>query len=230
MKPVQHARISAHRFGGRWQDYLALHDLIDSSKAAFPSLQHRALLHSADLGAALARSIFGPTVRNSDGAAIPVEAVIAQHVSDDLGWPCPAATWIERLPAPPRRLRPLPRALARIAEDPAAGLAQRWLSPPGTFSALVAWFDQTERYSEDPRHRLLLHNSLGIFLAERALGPVLDPDGRRLIPTREAAELLVLARIGCIPSVHDVAARVRLEPWMAGSRHSRPGAHDPSDA
>ena len=53
MKPLQHARITAHRHGGVWQDWLAFHDWIDRSKSVFPSMQHRLFLHS-DFGAWLA--------------------------------------------------------------------------------------------------------------------------------------------------------------------------------
>lgn len=40
MKPLQHARITAHRYGGEWQDWITLHDWIDRSKMIFPSMQH----------------------------------------------------------------------------------------------------------------------------------------------------------------------------------------------
>jgi hypothetical protein len=38
MKPLQHARITVHRYGGGWQDWIAIHDWIDRSKAVFPSM------------------------------------------------------------------------------------------------------------------------------------------------------------------------------------------------
>src|SRR5262245_43162345 len=53
MKPLQHARITAHRYSGEWQDWIAIHDWIDSSKAIFPSMQHRMFIHS-DFGEWLA--------------------------------------------------------------------------------------------------------------------------------------------------------------------------------
>ena len=59
MKPLQHARIAAHRYGGEWEDWITIHDWIDRSKAIFPSMQHRMFLHS-DFGEWLA-------VRVSDG-------------------------------------------------------------------------------------------------------------------------------------------------------------------
>jgi hypothetical protein len=32
MKPLQHTRITAHRCGGKWQGWIAVHDWIDRSK------------------------------------------------------------------------------------------------------------------------------------------------------------------------------------------------------
>lgn len=46
-KPIIHARSSARRYGGVAEDYLPIHDLMDSSKAAFPDNRHRALTHNS---------------------------------------------------------------------------------------------------------------------------------------------------------------------------------------
>lgn len=46
-KPIVHAASSARRYGGVPEDYLELHDLMDSSKSAFPDNRHRALTHNS---------------------------------------------------------------------------------------------------------------------------------------------------------------------------------------
>lgn len=45
--PVTHAESSVRKWGGRVEDYLPIHDLMDSSKAAFPDNRHRALTHNS---------------------------------------------------------------------------------------------------------------------------------------------------------------------------------------
>lgn len=45
--PLTHAQSSARRYGGVPEDYLPIHDLMDSSKAAFPDNRHRALTHNS---------------------------------------------------------------------------------------------------------------------------------------------------------------------------------------
>jgi hypothetical protein len=44
---MTHAVSSAKRYGGIPEDYLPIHDLMDSSKAAFPDNRHRALTHNS---------------------------------------------------------------------------------------------------------------------------------------------------------------------------------------
>lgn len=44
--PMTHAESSARRYGGVPEDYLPIHDLMDSSKSAFPDNRHRALTHN----------------------------------------------------------------------------------------------------------------------------------------------------------------------------------------
>lgn len=40
--PLEHAQSSAKKFGGKPEDYLAVHRWFDESKAFFPDFRHRA--------------------------------------------------------------------------------------------------------------------------------------------------------------------------------------------
>ena len=84
MKPYLHARSSARKYGGEPEDYLPLHDFMDSTKAAHASVKHRAVLHSA-FGIYLAERVFGHNVTNSAGRQVSVRDVAEQHVLEDLG-------------------------------------------------------------------------------------------------------------------------------------------------
>ena len=46
--PYHHAVHSARLFGGAPEDYLAIHDWFDESKAHFADLRHRALRHHSE--------------------------------------------------------------------------------------------------------------------------------------------------------------------------------------
>jgi hypothetical protein len=84
LKPYLHAKSSAKKWGGVPEDYLPLHDFMDSTKAAHASVKHRAVLHSA-FGIYLAERVFGHNITNSQGRQVSVRDVAEQHVLEDLG-------------------------------------------------------------------------------------------------------------------------------------------------
>jgi hypothetical protein len=94
--PFHHAKSSAKRFGGKPEDYQALHDFMDSSKSTYASWQHRAILHNA-FGIYIAERIFGATITNSDGKQVPTRVVAEQHVKEDLGWIPTVQDWMKHL-------------------------------------------------------------------------------------------------------------------------------------
>jgi len=94
--PLEHAQSSTKKFGGKPEDYLAIHRWFDESKAFFPDFRHRALRHHTE-GIFLAERIFGVTVLNSDGALIPVRYIGDQHVREDLGRVPTVQDWLARI-------------------------------------------------------------------------------------------------------------------------------------
>lgn len=84
MKPWVHAENSAKKFGGRPEDYLAIHDFFDSSKAHVPDMRHRALFHSS-FGIYVAERVFGTWITNKAGVKVQVRDIGEQHVLEDLG-------------------------------------------------------------------------------------------------------------------------------------------------
>ncbi len=84
MKPFLHGGISVKKWGGKPEDYQAIHDFLDSSKAHFPDMRHRALLHSS-FGIYIAERVFGVNITNSDGRLVSVRDIAEQHVIDDMG-------------------------------------------------------------------------------------------------------------------------------------------------
>jgi hypothetical protein len=67
------------------EDYLEIHDFMDSSKSAMADSRHRALTHNAWFvgpGGPLERC-FGHNITNSDGRQVSVREVGEQHVLED---------------------------------------------------------------------------------------------------------------------------------------------------
>lgn len=84
MKPYLHAKNSVRKHGGIWEDYIPIHDFLDSSKAHIPDMRHRALLHSS-FGCYIAEQIFGTVLENSDGKIYSVRDICEEHIIEDLG-------------------------------------------------------------------------------------------------------------------------------------------------
>jgi hypothetical protein len=85
-KPHQHAERSAKKFGGKMEDYLEVHALLDSSKMAFADNRHRALTHNSWFVNHILPKVFGDTIKNSDGKNISVIDIAEQHILEDFNF------------------------------------------------------------------------------------------------------------------------------------------------
>lgn len=84
MKPYLHSLVSVKKWGGSPEEYLAIHDFIDSSKASFPDMRHRAILHSS-FGIYITERVFGHNITLTSGKLVSVRDIAEQHVIDDMG-------------------------------------------------------------------------------------------------------------------------------------------------
>jgi hypothetical protein len=96
MKPFIHAQITKHKYGGKVEDYIAIHNFIDSPKIAYPNIKHRAILHNS-FGCYLVEQIFGITLVNSDNRTVSTRDIAEQHIIDDLGYIPTVEDWLENL-------------------------------------------------------------------------------------------------------------------------------------
>ena len=97
MNSWYHAKSCAAKWGGSPEDYLPVHEFIDSSKQVIGDVRHRSLYHHT-LGVFLCEKIFGKTITNSNGVEIPVRIIAERHIEEDLGW----------LPSPVDYIRDMP--------------------------------------------------------------------------------------------------------------------------
>lgn len=84
-KPWVHAQSSAKQFGGKPEDYIEIHNLMDSSKSAIADNRHRCLTHSSWFVGVILEKIFGVIITNSDGKQVSVRNIGEQHVLEDFG-------------------------------------------------------------------------------------------------------------------------------------------------
>jgi hypothetical protein len=127
IKPIVHARLSAKKYGGVPEDYIRIHDFLDSTKMALPDVRHRAILHSA-FGCFIVEDVFGHTLTTLSGeldatlrafkhdpsrrakeAASGVEGrkivsvrdIAEDHIREDLNFIPTIERWLRSLPMEP---------------------------------------------------------------------------------------------------------------------------------
>ena len=92
-----HARSSARRFGGRAEDYIAIHDWFDATKELVADFRHRALRHHTH-GLFEAERRFGHVIINADGRPVPVRVIGEQHLREDFGRIPTPQDWLHAIP------------------------------------------------------------------------------------------------------------------------------------
>lgn len=93
-----HAISSAKRFGGKPEDYQAIHDWFDCTKSHEPTFRHRALRHHTQ-GIFECEREFGATITNSDGKEVPVRFIGEQHIKEDFSGFIPTVhDWLKDIP------------------------------------------------------------------------------------------------------------------------------------
>jgi hypothetical protein len=100
MNPWYHSVSSAQKFGGSPEDYLAIHEWFDASKAHYADFRHRALRHHS-AGIYECQEKFGTVIQTSTGRYVPVRAIGEQHVMEDCGWIPSVADWLENIQVQP---------------------------------------------------------------------------------------------------------------------------------
>ena len=111
--PYHHALSSVRKWGGKVEDYLAIHKWFDESKEMHGDFRHRALRHHTQ-GVFEAERVFGETIEITSGRQIPVRWVAEQHVTEDLGRIPSLSEWLVQIEPSPwmNRSRQLSRELA----------------------------------------------------------------------------------------------------------------------
>jgi hypothetical protein len=84
-KPFIHAKSSVKKFGGTVEDYLEIHNLLDSSKSIIADNRHRAFTHNSWFISTILERIFGITIVNSEGREVSTREIAEQHILEDFG-------------------------------------------------------------------------------------------------------------------------------------------------
>src|ERR1700752_4458486 len=99
-KALVHARSSARKYGGKPEDYLDIHEYIDSTKSAHAEVTHRCVFHSA-FGIYIIEELFGRFITTSDGKDGFVRNIPEQRFLEDLGFIPSLSYGLKEMPPQP---------------------------------------------------------------------------------------------------------------------------------
>jgi hypothetical protein len=95
--PIVHSKSSAKKFGGKWEDYIHIHNWMDETKSWYGHSTHRMFRHHSE-GIFECEKIFGPMFTNSDEKIVYTRYVAEQHVKEDCYNYIPTAReWIQAI-------------------------------------------------------------------------------------------------------------------------------------
>lgn len=101
----------------------------------------------------------------------------------------------------------------------AKSAAKKWGGIPEDYIAVEEFIDGTKKAFGDVRHRAILHNTYGIWLAQELFGRVIKingPTGEKDVTVREIAELHILEDLGFIPTIESWVKHMEIKTWMGG--------------
>lgn len=224
MKPLQHAQISQKTHGGKWQDYIAVHSFLDSSKAACAHFKHRFLLHHRE-GIELGRRIFGANIVNSENKTIETRRILTEHLIEDVGRIVSVEDWARDLLPDGNHsfYRFLEKKRTLIEDDCIPGenelLAAFNLSKDDV-AAVKKFLHFPLENSAHPAALLVSHNSFAVFLAEQIFGQAFvknTASQKQLVAVREVFERLIFLRMKAVYSPSEIVARTASQEWMRGA-------------
>lgn len=105
----------------------------------------------------------------------------------------------------------------------AQGSAHKWGGTPEDYIHIHEFLDGSKVTFGDVRHRALLHNTWGVWLAQQMYGRVIHIEkaggGTKPVAVREIAENHILEDLGFIPQVGDWLENMDIKVWMGGKQN-----------
>ena len=83
--PLKHSESSVRLWGGSVDDYLPLHNKMDSSKKYFSYNRHRVVTHNMFFIFEVMIPLFGEYITNSAGKVVSVKDICEYHILEDYG-------------------------------------------------------------------------------------------------------------------------------------------------
>lgn len=93
---------------------------------------------------------------------------------------------------------------------------RKWGGQPEDYQDIHDFLDSSKEHVADMRHRAILHNSFGCYLAERVFGLYFYNSDGREVSVRDVAEQHILEDLGHIPPLSRSIQALPMLPWFGG--------------
>lgn len=97
----------------------------------------------------------------------------------------------------------------------------KWGGKPEDYLKIHDWFDQTKSAHPDMRHRAILHNSMGCYIAEQVFGHNITNSDGKLVSVRDIAEQHIIDDMGTIPTISDYLNGMPMYDWLGGKKREK---------
>jgi len=92
--------------------------------------------------------------------------------------------------------------------------AKKFGGKPEDYQEIHDFLDSTKACHADMRHRAILHNSMGPFIAEKVFGITIVNSEGKTVSVRDVAELHIIDDMGRIPSLSDYLHGMPFYDWL----------------
>ena len=99
--------------------------------------------------------------------------------------------------------------------------AKRFGGKHEDYQEIHDFMDHTKAIVPDERHRMILHNAWGIYIAEKVFGTFIINSSGKKISVRDVAEQHVVDDMGFIPTLEQCLSSMTKEKWMWGRKPTK---------
>jgi hypothetical protein len=99
--------------------------------------------------------------------------------------------------------------------------ARKYGGQPSDYQDIHDFLDMTKAALPDMRHRMVLHNAMGCFIASRVFGEVRTNSAGRPYSVRDVAEDHIIQDLGFLPTLEKCFSHLPMEEWMGGSQRAK---------
>lgn len=218
---LHHSMSSAAYFkAGKKEDYLPIHEFMDSSKYFISDWRHRSLLHGTHGIYWYRHFVYGSAALTIGNKDVPVKEVVIRHIIEDMNAVLTPAQWYRELKletiqgwmtAKGIEWHPLNTLeQAQRSQQKYGGIVEDYLR-------IHQLLDSPSLWLKGEKQLVLTHNTFGVWLCDQAFGVTFKRrSDRELLLTAAIAKDHIEAELGSVIDVCNFLHLMPIRTWQNG--------------